>query len=587
MAQLERRLAAVLAIDTVGYSRMMEADGEGTYRRLTALMLGIIEPAITTAGGRIVKKTGDGALVEFPSVSAAIAAGTQIQEQAGKSQEELPAERRVRFRVGINLGDVIVDPDDIYGDGVNIAARLESIAQAGDVVVSESAMNTADRVGFAFTDLGVQHLKNISRPVRAFRVVSRQGATGHVESAPLRAVPGFGARPAIAVLPFVYSGPDSDVQEYLADGVTEDFITALSHWRFFPVIARGSMFAFKGRQVDPLDVAQQVGARYVLEGRLRRHGDRIRTGVDLMDADTRETLFAEQYEHGLQDMFAMQDEVVRTTIGALAPELLRHEHQRALRTPPQSATAYELFLRGQWHHYRYTPSDNQEARDYFRHALDLAPAYAHASAGLALALTHAGNVGWGDREAFFDDALVHARNAVRMDPRDPLGQLALGLILQNHGFPAAEASEPLREAIRLDPSYAGAHANLAMVYNFMNKHEEARAQVEIALRLSPHDPRRFIWLPSLIVSHYLAGRYKEALATAQETLRLKPEFPVPLRHLLATLGQLARADEAGPLRTLVVRLDGGLSGTEAYFRRMFEKPALDRLMDGLIKAGLT
>ena len=586
MAQLERRLAAVLAIDTVGYSRMMEADGEGTYRRLTALMLGIIEPAITGAGGRIVKKTGDGALVEFPSVSAAIAAGTQIQAEATQSQSDVPAERLARFRIGINLGDVIVDPDDIYGDGVNIAARLESIAQPGDVVVSESAMQTADRVGYSFTDLGIQRLKNISRPVRAYRVVPQAGATGHVD-APLGSVPGFGTRPAIAVLPFVYRGPDSDTQEYLADGVTEDFITALSHWRFFPVIARGSMFAFKGREVDPLEVAQQVGARYVLEGRLRRQGDRIRTGVDLVDADTRETLFSEQYEHGLLDMFAMQDEVVRSTIGALEPELLRREHQRALRTPPQSATAYELFLRGQWHHYRYNKAENQEARDCFQRALELAASYAHASAGLALALTHAGNVGWGEREALHDEALMHARNAVRTDPRDPLGQLALGLVLQNSGFPPAEAAEPLSEAIRLDPSYAGAHANLGMVYNFMNRPHDALPQIELALRLSPHDPRRFIWLPVLIVSHYLSGRYKEALAAAQETLRLKPDFPVPLRHLLATLGQLGRASDAGPLRTLVAKLDGGLGGTEAYFRRMFEKPALDRLMEGLIKAGLT
>jgi len=587
MPRLERRLAAVLAIDTVGYSRLMEADVEATYRSLTGLMMGVLEPAIADGNGRIVKKTGDGALVEFPSVSEAIRAAVRVQRETAVSQTEVAADRQIRFRIGINLGDIISDGGDIYGDGVNIAARLEGIGKAGDVIVSESAMQTADRAGYAFTDIGVQHLKNISRPVRAFRVAPNEGVSGHLESNPERAVPGFGSRPAVAVLPFRYIGADADQQQYLADGMTEDLIAALSRWRFFPVIARGSVFSFKDRDVDPVDVAQQIGARYVLDGRLRRQESRVRTAVDLVDADTRETLFSEQYQNELADIYSMQEDIVRSMIGAVEPELLRHEHERALRTPPQNANAYELFLQGQWHHYRYRRDDNTEAQVCFRRALELAPAYAHASAGLALASVHAANVGWGDREGLYDQALVHASNAVRTDPRDPMAHLALGLARQNGGFPPSEAAEALQEAVRLDPSYAAGHANLAFVYDFMNRSDRALPEIELALRLSPHDPRRFIWLPALTICHYLGGRYREALTSAQETLRLKPDFPVPLRHLLATLGQLGRVNEAAMVLPLVRRLDGGLAGTETYLRRMFGPEALERILDGLRKAGLT
>jgi len=369
--------------------------------------------------------------------------------------------------------------------------------------------------------------------------------------------------------------------------VTEDIIAALSRWRFFPVIARGSVFTFKGRDVDPVTVGQQLGARYILEGSLRRQGNRVRSGVGLVDADTRETLLTEQYQYDLDDMFAMQDEIVRTSIGVLEPELLKHEHQRALRTPPQSANAYELFLRGQWHHYRYTREDNAEARAFFHKALEIAPAYALAAANLAMACGHAAHVGWGDREALFDEALMHARNAVRIDARDPMTNYALGTLLLNTAAPPAEAAESLREAVRLDPSYAAAHALLAFAYDYMDRHAEALPQIEMALRLSPRDPRRFLWLPALTISHYLGGRYKDSLAAAQETLRLKPDFPVPIRYLLATLGQLDRVKEAAAVIPLVRRLDDGLAGTTAYLSRFFEDTPLRRIVDGLKKAGLT
>lgn len=587
MERLQRRLAAVFALDTVSYSRLMEADGEGTHRRLGGLMNGIIEPALAAASGQVIKRTGDGLLAEFPSVADAIRAAVRVQTEAVATQEGVAPDQKLRFRVGINLGDVIHDAGDIFGDGVNIAARLEGLGQPGDIIVSETAMHAVDRAGYSFVDLGVQRLKNISRPVRAFRVTVSEGTTGRVDTGLDKTVPGFGARPAIAVLPFRYSGPDATEQEHFVDGVTEDLIAALSRWRFFPVISRGSVFTYKGRNVDPVDVAQQLGARYVLEGSLRRQGPRVRTGIDLVDADSRQTLLAEQYQYELEDIFAIQDEIVRHAIGALEPELLRHERERALRAPPQNATAYEMFLRGQWHHYRYNRQDNVEAQACFKKALELAPAYAHASAGLALACVHAANVRWGDREVLYNEAMLRGRNSVRVDPRDPMAHLALGLALQNGGYAPAEAAASLQEAVRLDPSNAAAHANLGFVYNFMNRPDQALAEIELALRLSPHDPRRFIWLPAQTIAHYLSGRYRDALMSAQETLRLKPEFPVPLRHLLATLGRLGRAQEAAQVLPLVQKLDGGLAGTEAYLGRMFEPEALERILEGLRKAGLT
>ncbi len=587
MERFHRRLAAVLAMDVAGYSRLTELDVEGTHHRLRAIMNGIVQPALADAGGRIVKKTGDGALVEFPSVTEAVRAAMQIQRSAGEMESDRPAEQRIRLRMGINLGDIIVELDDIYGDGVNIAARLEALAQPGDIVISESAVQTTDRTGYSFIDLGIQRLKNITRPVRVYRIVP-SGDEPESESAatarPASLVPGFGERPAIAVLPFKHHGADAD-QEHFADGITEDIITELARWRSFPVISRNSVFTYKGRDVDLRSVALQLGVRYVVEGSLRRLGTRMRKSVQVTDVETMDNLLAEQYDYEVGDLFAIQDEIVRTIVGAISPELLRHERERAARAPPQNANAYELYQRGTWHHYRYTKEDNEKAREYFRRALEIDPAYAQASAGLAIALWHAAHVGWAsDRKAFYEQALAHARNAVQADSRDPMARFALGGTLLNAGFPQ-EAIPHLREAVRLNPSHTAAHANLAFAFNFLDSPDEALPEIQLALRLSPHDPRRFLWLPALAISHYLAGRYRDALAACQEALVAKPEYPVAIRYLIATLGQLGRRTEAQAIIPLLRRLDGNLAGTEAYIQRIYVASALGRILDGLRKAG--
>lgn len=581
---LQRRLAAVLVMDTAGYSRLMEADVEGTHRRLSNIMSTVVAPSLGVEGGRIVKGTGDGALAEFPSVSQAIRASLRIQQETHALEEDRPIERRIRFRIGINLADIIVDTGDIFGDGVNIAARLEGIGQPGDIIVSDAAMQTADRAGLRFIDLGPQHLKNISRPVRAFRVIPEDDASPQ-EEAEAGLVPGFGARPAIAILPFRPATPGDPEQEAFADGLTEEVISALARWRAFPVISRNSMFAYKGKATSPRLIGQEVGARYVEEGGIRRVGARGRVSVELIESENAATLSGEQFEFDPGDTFALQDEITRSIVGALEPELLRHERERAVRVPPRNASAYECYQRAMWHHYRYTKEDSEQARIWFRRTLEADPGYAHAQAGLAICLANAAASRWvPDKKATLTEAFAIARQAAQTDPRDPMARYALGTLSHWNGL-LDESLAELQEAIRLDPSHAAAHANIAFVYNYMNKPELARPEVELALRLSRHDPRRFIFLPALSISHYLAGRYREALAVAQEALSLKPDYPVAVRYLLASLGQLGLHVHGMPLVAMMQRLDGGLAGTEALMRTTFREPAVQHIADGLRKAG--
>src|SRR5579864_133138 len=329
---LKRRLAAVLVLDVAGYSRLMQGDEEGTHARVSDLLREVVEPRIAEYHGRIVKGTGDGALVEFASVIDATRCAIAIQKAMREIEIDLPADQRVQFRIGINLGDVIVEPTEIYGDGVNIAVRLEGIAEAGGICVSEIvADQVGDRLGARFIDMGQKNLKNIARPVRVFRVAlddvgvpTRRGGTV--------ALPGLEDRPAIAVLPFANLSGDPE-QEYFADGLTEDIITALASWRSFPVIARNSMFTYKGRTIDVRTIGREVGAHYVVEGSVRRQTSHMRISAELIDVETNHCLFAERYDREVTDIFAVQDEIRNSILGALEPELVRLEMDRAARAP--------------------------------------------------------------------------------------------------------------------------------------------------------------------------------------------------------------------------------------------------------------
>jgi len=582
--RFERRLAAVMAMDVAGYSRLMSLDEEGTFRRLRDKMRQIVLPAIAEAGGRVVKTTGDGALSELPAAAAAVECAARIQRLNEAAEEAQPVEGRIRFRIGISLGEIIVEQDDIFGDGVNIAARLEGIAEVGGISVSEAVATGGAESGFAFLDLGLRHLKNITRPVRVYKVaLSGEAASGAVAGAAL--VQGFGERPAIAVLPFRFDGPPD--QEPIADGITEDIISALSRWRSFPVISRNSVFPFKGKNLDPGFIGQQLGARYLADGTLLRRGSQWRATVQLTDVAMGENLLSEHFDSTLDDVFAMQDEVVRALLGAIEPELLRHERERVARTPPQDATAYERLQRGQWHHYRYTPQDNRQARAFFRHALAIDPNYAQAAAALSLALSQAAQSRWEtDSTALHEEARAMARLAVQADGRDPQAHFALGVTLY-HARLTEQAVQSLQQVIRLNPSHAAGHANLAFTYNYLNRAAEALEEVKLALRLSPHDPRRFIWLPALAGSSYLSADYRSALRAGQEALAINPSYLPIVRYIVASLGQLGQSEGARTVMTLLRKLDGDLAATEAHLRQYFVAPAVEHILDGLRKAGFT
>ncbi len=584
--RFERRLAAVLMMDVAGYSRLMSVDEEGTYARLRDKLTSFVEPGIAEAGGRIVKRTGDGALVEFPSAADAVRCAVAIQLRNEADEQPRDAERRVRFRIGISLGEVIVENGDIFGDGVNIAARLETTAEVGGISLSEAAAMDSRDGGYAFLDLGLKSLRNIARPIRVYKVAlqGETGDSGHVAGTSL--VHGFGERPAIAVLPFRTEGGDAE-QSHLADGITEDVITALSRWRSFPVISRASVFAFKGKDLEPAFVGQQLGARYLTDSTLRRRGSRLRATVHLTDAETGENLLAEQFDYDISDVFEMQDEIVRTIVGAIEPELLRHERERVMREPMRNPTAYEMLQRGLWHHYRYTPDDNAKARQFFREVLALDPGNSQAAAALSLTLGYAAQARFeSDQKTVFQEARELARRAVDADSRSPQARFAFGNTLFHTGM-IVQAARELQEATRLNPSHAAAHANLGFVYNYLDRPDEALVAIELAMRLSPHDPRRFIWLPALAGSNYLAGNYTAALSAGHEALAANASYLPVVRYIVAALGRLGRPDGAKAVMPLLLKLDGDLAGTEAHLGGYFVPAAVARITEGLRLAGFT
>jgi adenylate cyclase len=396
-------------------------------------------------------------------------------------------------------------------------------------------------------------------------------------------IPGFEGRPALAVLPFANFSGDTD-QDYFADGLTDDLIHALSRWRRFPVISRASVFAYKAQNDNLRRIGRELGIRYALEGSVRRGGARLRITTQLVEAETGYSVFSERYDRQINDLFEVQDEIVESIVGALEPELLKAERERS--TSARDIGIYELLQRAFWHHYRFNAEDHARAYDLFKQALVLDPKYAQAAGGLAVSLIRAVMSGWrADPEASTQEALQQAEHAVACDPRDPLGHFALGAayIHTRHTWDGIEA---LKQAIRLNPSYADAHANLAFPLNYVNKPEEAILSVRTAMRLSPADPRLFIWLPALAGGDYLAGRYEAALATAERALAMKPDYLVPARWAAAALGMLGRAAEAGPMIDRVRRLDQEFTKTEQIVRRFFiDEAAIEAILRGLRAAG--
>ena len=389
--RVERRLAAILAADVAGYSRLIEADEEGTLGRLKALRAEVIDPKLALHRGRIVKTTGDGLLVEFTSVVDALRCAAEMQADLAEGNAALPPDRRIEFRIGINMGDIVVENGDIFGDGVNVAARLEGLAELGGICVSARVQeDAAGRLDLAFEDMGEQALKNIARSVRAYRVVMSGGSALPQPSSGL-ALPN---KPSIAVLPFANMSGDPE-QEYFADGMVEEIVTALSRIRWLFVIARNSSFTYKGKSVDVKQVARELGVRYVLEGSVRKSGQRVRITGQLIDASTGNHIWADRFDGALDDIFDLQDRVASSVVGAIEPRLRLSEIERASRKPTESLDAYDLYLRALAQVYRFTEEGFHEAVVLARQALAIDPSYAPAAASVGRCRGWQRAQGWG------------------------------------------------------------------------------------------------------------------------------------------------------------------------------------------------
>ena len=431
--RVERRLSAILAADVAGYSRLMHHDEEATHAKLTALLAGDVEPAIAEHGGRIVKNTGDGFLAEFPSAVEAVRAAMQFQSRIKELTSGDAEGSRILFRVGLNIGDIIVEAHDIFGDGVNIAARLESIAEPGGICISQTVFNHArDKVTFDVEEAGEQILKNIARPVHVYRIIidpGRQTAMPKSE-VPALALPD---KPSVAVLPLTNMSGDPE-QEFVSDGIAEDVITALSRYPSLFVIARNSSFTYKGRAVDVRQVGRELGVRYVLEGSVRKAGNRIRVTAQLIEAATSNHVWAERYDRDLADVFAVQDELTEALTTALAPAIADAELRRAMRKPPGSLDAWAAYQRGLWHLGKATADDDETAEKFFRQAIDLDPTFGGSYSALALYQLQAAalyqKIDLRDAQR---SAETLARRAVALDGADAEARSCLGWALQARG----------------------------------------------------------------------------------------------------------------------------------------------------------
>jgi adenylate cyclase len=590
--RVERRMAAILAADVVGYSRLMGVDEEGTLAELKALRAGSINPKVAEHHGRIVNTTGDGLLVEFSSIVDAVRCAVEIQREVAERNAVIPAGKRIEFRIGINLGDVIIDEGDIFGDGVNIAARLEAMADPGGICVNRVVRDQVrDKLDIAFEDMGEQQVKNIARPVRAYRVQLAEkpvaASTVMLSSVDVsQPVPGFGGRPAIAVLAFENLSRDPE-QEYFVDGIAEDILTRLAMWRHFPVIARKSSFSYRGRSIDVKNVGRELGARYILEGSVRKAGNRVRITVQLIDAAGAYHVWAERYDRSMEDVFAVQDEIADAIVTALEPAVGRAEMQRAQRKNPENLDAWDLYQRGMWFLSKTTAEDTERARTLFRQSAAEDPNFAAPFAGLGLlgflevSLGHAV-----DPAHAMAIARVAAAESVRLDELDPLAQVALGYASSwNRQYDAGLTAA--RRAVELNPSFALAYHSLGGANFLAGRFEEAVVAMERSVRIGPSDPWLFLFLNGVAGCRYMLRDYERSVEAARLSTERFEQYPSGPRFLAMALAQLGREEEAARALARFLTLSPGHTLAAARNSYPFRHEAdVQHFLGGLAKAGL-
>jgi adenylate cyclase len=583
---LERRLAAILAADVVGYSRLMGADEDGTLERLKLLRRELVQPKIQKHSGRIVKLMGDGILAEFSSIVEAVRCAAKIQQAIAEREANRPEDQRIRLRIGVNLGDVIVEGSDIYGGGINVAARLEGLADPGGICISGKVYEEVrDRLDFVFEDMGEKAVKNIDRPVRVWRWINEASPMAR-KAGPQTPTLMIPDKPSLAVLPFDNMSGDPE-QAFFADGIAEDIITALSRFRSLFVIARNSSFTYKNKAVDVRSVGQQLGVRYVLEGSVRRAANRVRVTAQLIEAETGNHLWAEQFDRELEDIFAVQDEITQRIVGALQPEIGAAEWERARRKSPDSLDAWALYHQGIYHLYRYSKADNAEARRLFRQAVEQDDQFAAAYTMLAYACFMAVFDALTDyRVDQLTESFDMAQKAVRLDGRDAMAHAILGRVLSmrhQHDLAIAECDK----AIELNPNLSQAQFGRGLALVLAGRPGEAVANLENAARLSPRDPNYYAFLLIFAWADLLQGRYDGALEWARRAVA-QPNSGVWGNATLAiALAHLDRREEAREALDALIeeKPDMALSfiAETLPFRRESDRLIFE---DGLRRAGL-
>jgi adenylate cyclase len=578
----QRRLAAILAADVVGYSRLMGHDEEGTLRRLKAHLGEFVEPRIAVHRGRIVKRTGDGLLVDFASAVEAVRCAVAIQSGMAERNRAEPMEQHIAFRMGINLGDVISDGDDIYGDGVNIAARLEAIAEPGAVYVSRAVRDfVRDKAEIVLEDLGERPLKNIAKPVRVFRIGAPDRAAG---TPPAAAPPPLPDKPSIAVLPFANMSGEAE-QEYFSDGMTEDLITDLSKVSGLFVIARNSSFAYKSRSVKVQEIGRDLGVRFVLEGSIRKAGNRVRITAQLIDAGSGGHLWAERFDRDITDIFATQDEVVEKIVSALSVTLTRGEEQRLRRRDTSNMEAYESWLRARESLGRGTRDSVVEARAMHRRAIEIDPNFAAPHAGLSLAAISDYVSGWTpDPAQALNEAERWARRAVELNDQEPISHMALGNVLlwrRDHDGALAEFAR----MIALDPNFAQGHGATGMALMYAGRAAEALEPIARAMRLDPHYPA--ILLHFMAQANFSLGNYEIAAQHLVDRIARTPGTDASRMLLAACYGHLGRLEDARAEWSELLKVNPGFSLTQRAGVLPYKDAAdFQRIADGLAKAGL-
>jgi adenylate cyclase len=622
----KRKLAAILHADVVGFSRLMGEDEAGTHRALGELR-GAVDPLISTHGGRIVGTAGDSLLADFSSVVDALNCAIEMQRASRGVNDPLPPERRLELRIGVNLGDVIIDGDDIFGDGVNIAARLEALAQPGTVCISQTVYDQVrNKLDLDYRPLGSHRVKNIAEPVRAYAVGAaaatprpRRGrrlllaavgiaalvvagvvawalhagagwellglgtAPKPVGVANLAAPASLAGRPAVAVLPFKNLSGDAG-QDFFSDGITEDVITALGHFSNLLVIAKSASFQFKGRNLAPAEIGHQLDARYLLEGSVRRAGDRVRVNSELTEAASGRRVWSEAYDAEVKDIFGVQDDIARRVVGAAAVKLTRFERERVLAKPTESLAAYEYVLRGREYFSHTTRNGNDEAQDMFQRAIDLDPNYAAAYAELGLSLIETVGSGWTE---FVADALGRAetlaQKALSLDPATTTAYhlLAEVHVMRGHFDLALGQTE---RALEINPSDAESFSTRGAMLVWAGRAAEAVPWLEGALRLDRANARAAYLLG---MAYYFVDRYGEAVEAMDRGLagNLARTTQLMGRPILAaTYAQLDRRQDAERERLAVMRMAPFLSA-ERYASQFGTQTARDHILEGLKKAG--